>query len=158
MLYITTQKHTNQICLTFKWSRWTNLIKLPLECWLLLKGASRNIHFPNSGINWYIFLLTELPWIAPKTHGWVLFIWCFSHRLKLALKDAFSDFTSPVDESLMHLYYLYQKSFQKVGRAKAFVTSNQGRFSNVYGRSEFSESDKDSLDWPSYSRYGSTSW
>ena len=34
-------------------------------------------------------------------HDWVLFVWCFSHRLELALKDALSDFTAPVDESLM---------------------------------------------------------
>ena len=44
-----------------------------------------------------------------EEHEWVLFLWCFSHRLELALKDALQDFTTPVDESLMHLYYLYHK-------------------------------------------------
>ena len=34
---------------------------------------------------------------------WVTFIWCFSHRLGLALKDSIA----PVDESLMYLYYFY---------------------------------------------------
>ena len=44
---------------------------------------------------------------------WVTFIWCFSHHLELALKDALKDSIAPVDESLMHLYYLYKKSSKK---------------------------------------------
>ena len=40
-----------------------------------------------------------------EENEWILFVWCFSHRLELALKDALADFTKPVDESLMHLYY-----------------------------------------------------
>ena len=51
-------------------------------------------------------------------HGWVLFVWCFSHWLELELKDALSDFTRPVDESLMHLYYLYQKSSKNLQELK----------------------------------------
>ena len=46
-------------------------------------------------------------------HCWVLFVWCFSHRLELALKDTLSDFTSPVDKLLMPLYHLYHKSSKK---------------------------------------------
>ena len=38
---------------------------------------------------------------------------CFSHCLELALKDALKDSIAPVDESLMHLYYLYKKSSKK---------------------------------------------
>ena len=44
-----------------------------------------------------------------EENDWILFVWCFSHRLELALKDALADFTNPVDESLMNLYYFYQK-------------------------------------------------
>ena len=44
---------------------------------------------------------------------WVTFIWCFSHCLEVALKDALKDSIAPVDESLMHLYYLYKKSSKK---------------------------------------------
>ena len=44
---------------------------------------------------------------------WVTFIWCFSYHLELALKDALKDSIAPVDESLMHLYYLYKKSSKK---------------------------------------------
>ena len=54
-----------------------------------------------------------------EEHEWVLFVWCFSHRLELALKDALQDFTKPVDESLMHLYYLYHKSSKKLRELKS---------------------------------------
>ena len=32
---------------------------------------------------------------------WATFIWCFSHRLELALKDGLKMYTSPVDKSLI---------------------------------------------------------
>ena len=35
------------------------------------------------------------------------FIWCFSHRLELVLKNALKESVTPVDESLMHHYDLY---------------------------------------------------
>ena len=41
---------------------------------------------------------------------WISFIWRFSHRLELALKDALKEFIELVDTSLMHLLYLYKKS------------------------------------------------
>ena len=53
-----------------------------------------------------------------EENEWILFVWCFSHRLELALKDALADFTNPVDESLMNMYYLYQKSSKKLRELK----------------------------------------
>ena len=53
-----------------------------------------------------------------EENEWILFVWCFSHRLELALKDALADFTSPVDESLMNLYYLCHKSSKKLRELK----------------------------------------
>ena len=44
---------------------------------------------------------------------WISFIWCFSHRLELSLKDALKEFIEPVDTSLMHLFYLCKKSSKK---------------------------------------------
>ena len=44
----------------------------------------------------------------------VSLIWCFSHQLELALKDALKDFIDPLDESLHHLFYMYKKSSKKV--------------------------------------------
>ena len=61
-------------------------------------------------------------------HEWVLFVWCFSHRLELALKDALKDFTDPVDESLMHLYYLYHKSSKKLRELKCLFKDIKGDF------------------------------
>ena len=44
----------------------------------------------------------------------VSFLWCFSHCLELALKDSLKSFIDPVDESLLHLFYLYKNSSKKV--------------------------------------------
>ena len=33
--------------------------------------------------------------------------WCYAHRLELACKDTFS---SPIQEMLLRLYYLYEES------------------------------------------------
>ena len=45
---------------------------------------------------------------------WVVVFWCLAHRLELSLKDALkSTFFSQVDEMLMRLYYLYEKSPKK---------------------------------------------
>ena len=63
-----------------------------------------------------------------EENEWILFVWCFSHRLELALKDALADFTKPVDESLMHLYYLYQKSSKKLRELKKLFKDIKGDF------------------------------
>lgn len=45
---------------------------------------------------------------------WVVVFWCYAHRVELALKDAFKDtLLSTVDEMLLRLYYLYEKSPKK---------------------------------------------
>ena len=33
----------------------------------------------------------------------IVFVWCLSHRLELAMKDSLKTFMSPVDDSLRHL-------------------------------------------------------
>ena len=53
-----------------------------------------------------IFLLHE-------DQEWVTFIWCFSDHLGLTLKDGLKMYTSPADESLMHLFSLYKNSSKK---------------------------------------------
>ena len=65
-------------------------------------------------------------------HDWILFVWCFSYRLELALKDALSDLTSPADESFMHSYYLYQKSSKKLRELKCLYQAIKGDF-EMYG-------------------------
>ena len=56
--------------------------------------------------------------LLKEDYEWVVFVWCFSHRLELALQDSLKDFMAPVDESLRHLFYLYQKSSKKVRELK----------------------------------------
>ena len=63
-----------------------------------------------------------------EENPWILFVWCFSHRLELALKDALGEFSKPVDESLMHLYYLYQKSSKKLRELKQLFKDIKGEF------------------------------
>ena len=48
--------------------------------------------------------------------------------MELALKDALKDFTDPVDESLMHLYYLYHKSSKKLRELKCLFKDIKGDF------------------------------
>ena len=48
-----------------------------------------------------------------ETHAWISFIWCFKHRLELAIEKALKKFTEPVEEPLRDLYYLYKKSSKK---------------------------------------------
>ena len=48
----------------------------------------------------------------------ISFIWCFSHRLEVALKDALKEYMEPVDKLLTNLYYLYTKSSKKHRKLK----------------------------------------
>ena len=70
-----------------------------------------------------IFLLCE-------NQEWVTFKWCFSHCLELALKDGLKMYTSPVDESLMHLFHLYKNSSKKL-RIKKPLSVNESSIWNV---------------------------
>lgn len=65
-------------------------------------------------------------------HNWIRFIWCFSHSLQLALKDALENFTPLVDESLMDLYYLYHKSSKKLRELQYIFKDLQNDF-EMYG-------------------------
>ena len=84
-------------------------------------GASVNFG-KNSGL---IKLLQE-------DHPWICFIWCFSHRLELAIKDALKEFIEPVEESLRHLFYLYTKSSKKFRELKNWYHILQDQF-DMYG-------------------------
>ena len=45
---------------------------------------------------------------------WLFWSWCYAHRLELACKDAFtSSLFSSLQEMLLRLYYLYEKSSKK---------------------------------------------
>ena len=45
---------------------------------------------------------------------WIVMFWCLAHRLELSLQDALkSTLFSTIDEMLLHLYFLYEKSPKK---------------------------------------------
>ena len=49
-----------------------------------------------------------------KALPWLFWSWCFAHRLELAFKDAFvSPLFKDVEEMLLRLYYIYEKSPKK---------------------------------------------
>ena len=49
-----------------------------------------------------------------KSVPWVVVFWCSDHRLELSLKDAPKDTVfSSIDEMLLRVYYLYEKSPKK---------------------------------------------
>ena len=50
-------------------------------------------------------------------------MWCLAHRLELAIKDALNDtFFKSIDEMLLRLYYLYEKSPKKCTELDSIVT------------------------------------
>ena len=52
---------------------------------------------------------------------WISFIWCFSHRLELAIKDALKEFIEPVDTSLMHLFYCIKNHLKNIENLKMYI-------------------------------------
>ena len=55
--------------------------------------------------------------------SWVFWMWCMAHRLELAVKDALkaTAFDS-IDDLLLRLYYLYEKSPKKCSELEDIVT------------------------------------
>ena len=50
-------------------------------------------------------------------------MWCLAHRLELAIKDALTGtFFDSLDEMLLRLYYLYQKSPKKCRELERVIT------------------------------------
>ena len=80
-----------------------NVCKLPVLVGCGTDGASVNVSEQN-GMRGK--LQAALPWLY-----WA---WCYGHRLELACKDAFSSrLFHDIDEMLLRLYYLYEKSPRK---------------------------------------------
>ena len=75
---------------------------------------------------------TGLVSLFRKQNEWITFIWCFSHCLELALKDALKEYTYPFSESLMHLFYLYKNSSKKHRKLKNLYQIMKDEF-EMYG-------------------------
>ena len=55
---------------------------------------------------------------------WTAFVWCMAHRLELAIQDALKDkFSDKVDDMILRIFYLYQKSPQKTQGIKGKQTN-----------------------------------
>ena len=95
-------------------------------------------HFLESALKKIVFLSSDASVNCGKNSGlirlfkedypWMCFVWCFSHRLELALKDALKDFMEPVDTTLRHLYYLHTKSSKKHRELKNLYVILEGQF------------------------------
>ena len=78
--------------------------------WIGCDGTSVNI--ANRGLKMY------LQDVAP----WIEVFWCLAHRLEFALKDALKDMLfKSVDEMLLQVYYLYEKSLKKCRELETVV-------------------------------------
>ena len=60
--------------------------------------------------------------LVEKELDWIFWMWCLAHRLELALKDALHGTTFDLlDEMLLRLYYLYEKSPKKCAELETIV-------------------------------------
>ena len=75
--------------------------------------------FGSDGTNTNSGLKTALITKLKDDISWIQSIRCVSHRLKLSMKDALKEFMKPVDDSLVHLYYLFKKSSKKLSQLKS---------------------------------------
>ena len=54
---------------------------------------------------------------------WIVWMWCLAHRLELAIKDALRDSCFDlIDDMLLRLYYLYEKSPKKCRELESIIT------------------------------------
>ena len=60
------------------------------------------------------------------------FIWCFSHRLELALKDSLKEYISPIDKLLLHLFNFYKNLSKKHIELKSLYELMKDKF-EMYG-------------------------
>ena len=61
---------------------------------------------------------------------WVYWMWCLAHRLELAVKDALQGTVFDIiDELLLRLYYIYEKSPKKSRELEDIIADLQGCFS-----------------------------
>ena len=58
---------------------------------------------------------------------WIFWMWCLAHHLKLAVKDALKGTTfDAVDDMLLKLYYIYEKSPKKCRELEEVISDLKG--------------------------------
>ena len=63
-----------------------------------------------------------------ENYPWVSYVWCFSHKLELALKDAIKEVLKSADTSLCDFCYLHAKSSMKHRKLKNPFNLLAGQF------------------------------
>ena len=63
-----------------------------------------------------------------ENYPWVSFVWCFGHRLELALKDTVREVRKSVDMSLRDFYYLHAKSSMEHRKLKILFNLLEDQF------------------------------
>ena len=67
--------------------------------------------------------------IMQRALPWLFWAWCYAHRLELACKDSFSSILfKEIQDVLLRLYYLYEKSPKKSRELVDIVTDLQETF------------------------------
>ena len=67
--------------------------------------------------------------IMQRALPWLFWAWCYAHRLELACKDSFSSILfNEIQDVLLRLYYLYEKSPKKSRELVDIVTDLQETF------------------------------
>lgn len=82
--------------------------------------AGASVNLANRGLKGYLH----------ESAPWVQFVSCIAHRLELALKDALKHTTllPLIDEMLMRMYYLYDKSPKKCRELEHVITELKACF------------------------------
>ena len=58
---------------------------------------------------------------------WIFWMWCFAHRIELAVKDALKGTAfDDIDDMLLKLYYLYEKSPKKCRELEEVISDLKG--------------------------------
>ena len=64
---------------------------------------------------------------------WLFWAWCYAHRLELACKDALTNHLfRDIDEMLLRLYYVYEKSPKKCCELSDLIDDLRWRVSKNY--------------------------
>ena len=67
--------------------------------------------------------------LVTKEVPWLFWMWCLAHRLELAIKDALKGTPfSLIDEMLLRLYYIYEKSPKKCRELEEIVNNIRSCF------------------------------
>lgn len=84
-----------------------------------LENISDNIVFGASdGASTNSRIFNSLVALLQQDCPWLVFIWCTSHRLELALKDSLKAAVQMAEDSLRDLYYVYYHSSKKLRKLK----------------------------------------